>query len=377
SSDPAGESAGSSVERRSVPLPVPGQVVEYADNTGRKVLAAASAVEGRQMSVLVELPRNQAYAPLHQLRNLTFALVALLLLVIGSVAYFLGQAIVRPLARLTSGASEVAAGDFSVDLPMIGGGEVNDLTEVFNDMVRDLRDGRRALDEAHEELMERNVELERLSITDGLTDLINRRRGMEILHEEIRRCDRYDVPMSLLMVDVDHFKRYNDTHGHLEGDMVLRGVSKAIKQATRGVDTASRFGGEEFMVLLPECDADGAMEAARRMRERLAREEFRGGHVTMSVGAAVYPLHADHPEGLIAAADAALYQAKDAGRDRAVLAAVDRGTAPDGQDPIGPAVGDGSASEPGGKATGKKPSADKRSGKKAPAKKSAASNTAD
>lgn len=313
------------------PLATPAEVVEHLDASGVRLLVSAVPLSGPDLAVAVELPRNLAYARLHNLRNVTLALVALLLTVIGAIAYYLGQAIVRPLARLTSGAAEVAAGDFSVELPTAGGGEVSALTKVFNDMVRRLQDGRRALDAANSELVQRNAELERLSVTDGLTELINRRRGMEILREELKRSDRYDLPMSLLMVDVDHFKQYNDTHGHLEGDMVLRGIAKAIKQATRGVDTATRFGGEEFMVLLPECDADGAMEAARRMRERLAREQFKGGQVTMSVGAAVYPLHAEDPMGLINAADKALYAAKDAGRDRAELAVVDRGAEPDGE----------------------------------------------
>ena len=320
-------------EDAAVALETPAEVVEYEDDAGERVLVSAVPLAQAGLSVAIELPRNQAYARLHGLRNVTLLLVALLLAVIGSAAYYLGQAIVRPLARLTSGASEVAAGDFSVELPTVGGGEVSALTEVFNNMVRRLQDGRKALDAATSELMERNSELERLSVTDGLTELINRRRGMEILRDEMKRSERYDLPMSLLMVDVDHFKRYNDTHGHLEGDMVLRGVAQAIKQATRGVDTASRFGGEEFMVLLPECDADGAMEAARRMRERLAREPFKGGRVTMSVGAAVFPLHAEDPEGLISAADRALYAAKDAGRDRAELAVVDRG-AEGGEEPV-------------------------------------------
>ena len=303
-------------------------IVSYVDASGQDVLGILQAVTNRGWSVLVELPRAEAYAPVLRLRNLTILVVFLLLGVIGIIAYFLGQAIVSPLARLTAGAAEVAAGDLTVDLPVAGGGEVGYLTQVFNDMVKRLQDGRRALDAAHAELLERNKELERLSVTDALTDLTNRRRAMEVLAEEILRSDRQDLPMSLLMLDVDHFKQYNDTHGHLEGDMVLRGVAKAIRQATRGVDTASRFGGEEFMILLPECDADGAMEASRRILERLASQTFKGGPVTMSIGAAVYPLHADEGQSLIGAADLALYQAKREGRNQAVLATVDRGEIP-------------------------------------------------
>ena len=293
--------------------------IEYSID-GRRVLGTVDEVPRVDWAVVTEIPLNEAYAPVRRLRNVTLLVVSLLLVIVGSIAYALGVLIVRPLDRLSTGAAKVASGDLSVGLPVTGGGEVGYVTQVFNDMVNKLRSGREALDEASEELRTQNLELERLSVTDGLTDLTNRRRAMEIFTEEIERAERQDHTLGVLMMDVDHFKNYNDTYGHVEGDAVLRGVAKSVKQATRGIDTPARYGGEEFMVLLPECDVQGALEAAERIRHRLSEEEFHGGNVTMSIGVAAYPEHGGTPDALIRAADAALYHAKEKGRDRVALA---------------------------------------------------------
>ncbi len=294
--------------------------VEYDDGIDTAVLGTMEAIPGSDWAVVAEVPRDEAYAPVARLRNVTLLLVFSLLVIVGLIAYALGVFIVRPLDRLATGVGEVAAGDFSVDLPVSGGGEVGYLTQVFNNMVGQLRSGREALDQAAEELREQNRELERLSITDGLTQLTNRRWAMQEFENEIERARRLEHPFALLMLDVDHFKKFNDTYGHLEGDAVLQGVGTALKDATRGIDTPARYGGEEFMILLPECDQGGALEAARRIQSRLAQETFKGGKITMSVGVSAYPEHGTDTSALIAAADAALYRAKKRGRDRIVAA---------------------------------------------------------
>jgi diguanylate cyclase (GGDEF)-like protein len=298
----------------------PSATVQYRAADGQEVLGTLNALSGLPWAVVSEVSLGEAYEPIRRLRNLALLLVSALVAIVSLIAWFLGQVIARPLARLTDGAAEVAAGDFSVDLPVIGGGEVGYLTEVFNNMVGRLRRGREALHRASEELRERNVELERLSVTDGLTELMNRRKAMEVLEEEIERADRMNHPLGLLMLDVDHFKQYNDRWGHLEGDAVLKAVAAAIRDATRGIDTVARYGGEEFMVLLPRCDAKGGEEASTRILSHLAVEEFKGGPVTMSIGIASFPVHGNGPDGLIRAADDALYRAKEQGRNRYVVA---------------------------------------------------------
>jgi diguanylate cyclase (GGDEF)-like protein len=183
------------------------------------------------------------------------------------------------------------------------------LTRVFNDMVDQLRRSRA-------ELQERNHELERLSVTDLLTGLYNRRYLLDAFEKEILRTDRNGRPFCVMMIDVDHFKQLNDTYGHLAGDKVLAGVGKAITAATRDVDVSSRYAGEEFLVLLPECDLEQGMMAAERIRTALAKETFDGGAVTMSIGVAEFPTHGDTTAAVIAAADTALYDAKHSGRDQ-------------------------------------------------------------
>ncbi len=279
-----------------------GVTAEYTDRTGTAVVGTLTPVPGLPWSVLAQIPSAEAFAQITDLRNSAFILVSILLVVVGGLAYLLGAVIVRPLARLAQGAGAVAAGDLSVDLPAGGRGEVGYLTHVFNDMVARLRESRE--------------ELERLSVTDILTGLHNRRFLIEAFEKEIQRADRRERPFCVLMVDVDRFKAYNDTHGHLAGDQVLVAMGRVLRDATRELDVLARYGGEEFIVLFPECDLDNAIRAGERIRQRLAREELEHGPVTISVGVAEFPLHGDTTAEVIAAADAALYEAKSEGRDQ-------------------------------------------------------------
>jgi two-component system cell cycle response regulator len=167
------------------------------------------------------------------------------------------------------------------------------------------------------------VRLEQLASTDSVTGLLNRRALMERLTAEIDRAARYEHELVLLMIDLDHFKQVNDTHGHLVGDDVLRELSRLLLNEVRTVDIVARYGGEEFVVVLPEQAMEGGTAFAERVRERVAETTFRaeeipgGVHLTISVGIAAYPSENMHSaEELIARADEALYRAKAAGRDQ-------------------------------------------------------------
>ena len=288
------------------PLEHEGMTVEYSGLDGNDVVGTLKRVPQLDWAVLAEVPAATAYRQVVRLRNVTMLIVAGLLVGVGLLALLLGLLITRPLDRLTRGAAKVAAGDLDVHLPVIGGGELGYVTEVFNDMVARLREGRR--------------ELERLSVTDDLTGLYNRRYLMETLTNEVRRSRRLEHPFALLMADVDHFKEYNDTSGHLAGDEALARVATILRETTRDVDCAARYGGEEFVVLMPETEAQGAIETARRIRERIAEDPLVGGKLTLSIGVAQFPDDGDAPEALLAAVDAALYQAKREGRDRVLRA---------------------------------------------------------
>lgn len=164
--------------------------------------------------------------------------------------------------------------------------------------------------------------LARLAHQDGLTGLANRRRFDEVLEAEWRRARRHGQPLSLLMLDVDLFKRYNDHYGHLAGDECLQKVAEALQHCVhRPADLAARYGGEEFAIILPETPHAGALEQAHRIRERLAElglehRDSPSGRLTLSIGAATLPPDDDTPERLVQAADTALYRAKADGRDR-------------------------------------------------------------
>ncbi|HVL66837.1 MAG TPA: diguanylate cyclase [Vicinamibacterales bacterium] len=179
------------------------------------------------------------------------------------------------------------------------------------------------------QLEEANRRLEALSYRDALTGVANRRAFDQALDAEWRRGLRARRPLSVLLVDIDHFKRFNDTYGHPAGDRSLGQVAAALAGVIhRPGDTVARYGGEEFGVLLPETDPEGAAAVGDRMREavealRLAHAGGVGGLVTISAGVAtVVPSEDGAPEALVAAADAALYDAKRGGRNRVCAAAV-------------------------------------------------------
>ena len=163
-----------------------------------------------------------------------------------------------------------------------------------------------------------------VSQTDDLTRLPNRRAFRAILRREYERAQRHGRPFAVLMVDADGLKPTNDQHGHAAGDRLLVAVAEVLKTALRGTDNCARYGGDEFIVLLPEADARTALEAAERIRTGVANTsfDFAGKRVqcTVSIGVASYPADAASLDELTAAADRALYRAKNEGRDRVVLA---------------------------------------------------------
>jgi diguanylate cyclase (GGDEF)-like protein len=161
-----------------------------------------------------------------------------------------------------------------------------------------------------------------LSITDPLTGIPNRRHLFQQLEAEVNRARRYGTPVSLVMIDIDHFKHLNDAAGHRAGDVALKQVTTALKQVVRKVDTLARYGGEEFVVLLPQVDREEALEVAEKLRRVVEETAFEhgavqpGGRVTISVGVATLPTDATEQARLVDAADSALYASKRGGRNR-------------------------------------------------------------
>ncbi len=166
------------------------------------------------------------------------------------------------------------------------------------------------------------------AVTDSLTGLYNRRHMQEVLLDERRRAHRYGHPLSVIMLDVDSFKTYNDTYGHVQGDVLLRMAAAILRENVRDVDIVGRYGGEEFIVVLPETPSAEAYQTAERLRQAVARTVFPGFPAdpdlavfkTISLGVAAFPDTTDDTQALVTLADNALYRAKRGGRNQTVMA---------------------------------------------------------
>jgi diguanylate cyclase (GGDEF)-like protein len=273
-----------------------------------------------------------AYGALRRSQEKLVASGLAAILVIIAVSYLASRGILRPISLLSQGAKRVAAGDLDVYLPVSGRDEIADLTLAFNDMANKIREGRERLEAAHDELARTNEglkganrALETLSITDGLTSLFNHRHFQDIVARDLRKCEAQGRPLSLLLIDIDQFKAFNDRWGHQEGDAALRRVAAQVVKGIRSTDMAFRYGGEELAVLMPSCAKAQAAELAEKVRVGVRDNAQRPGRLsserlTVSVGVATFPEDGTTPRSLVDAADAALYAAKAEGRDRITVA---------------------------------------------------------
>lgn len=170
-----------------------------------------------------------------------------------------------------------------------------------------------------------NKELRLQALTDGLTGLYNFRYFYSRLDEEMSRAKRLNTPLSLMMIDIDHFKSYNDTHGHPSGDSLLRELGRLFQEHIRLVDTVARYGGEEFAIILADTDNEGAFITAHRILEAVESYPFTGcssqpdGKITVSIGISIYPTDASTKEELIEKADKALYYVKSRNKNNVQL----------------------------------------------------------
>lgn len=247
-------------------------------------------------------------------------LIAFLSCVLGAafIGYHNAKLIIRPINKLRIGAEKIAEGDLAHRINIRTADELQHFAADFNTMAEKLQDKTIKLENLAKEF-------EELSITDGLTGLFNHRHFYSRAEIEFERAKRYNEPFSLLMLDVDNFKHYNDKYGHPSGDKLLETIGSLIRTHTRSSDIACRYGGEEFAILLPETDKSHAVMAAEKIRRIIQSHEFPHrktqplGDITVSIGVASYP--ADEKgvkkiSELIEKADNALYEAKNRGKNR-------------------------------------------------------------
>jgi len=185
-----------------------------------------------------------------------------------------------------------------------------------------LQQAHQALETANQELVAMNALLSQAAITDGLTGLRNHRAFQESLMNLVQMAERYGQPLSLIMLDIDHFKQFNDRFGHPAGDELLRQVASVLRQSARAYDVIARYGGEEFAILLPNTDLQEAIRVAERLRQQIAAIQNRHMPITASFGVASYR-HGSAPATLLYEADNALYEAKRRGRNRVHAAGSD------------------------------------------------------
>jgi diguanylate cyclase (GGDEF)-like protein len=164
-----------------------------------------------------------------------------------------------------------------------------------------------------------------LSISDGLTGLYNQMHFFELLDLETKKSQRYNMSYSLIIFDVDHFKNYNDSHGHQLGSQTLKGIAAIMKKKFRATDILAKYGGDEFVIILPQTDKVGAYLAAERLREAVEKQAFPGAEtqpqkkITISIGLASYPEHGMTDDEILNHADKSLYFAKESGRNRTII----------------------------------------------------------
>jgi diguanylate cyclase (GGDEF)-like protein len=271
------------------------------------------------LRVLVSIPMNVVFAEADRalIRNLVGITLATVLLLI--VAWYGTEIFVlRKVRALLGAARRVHAGDLSArtGLPREGE-ELSQIGAAFDEMTQALQDRETELQQVLEKLSDQ-------ATTDPLTGLYNRRFLMGFLQRELDRARRAATPVAAIMLDLDHFKRINDTFGHAAGDLVLTEIAGLLKRHIRGSDMVCRLGGEEFVLILPGASLDGARQRAENIRNLVKSSDLKYheqplGTITASLGVALFPDHAEEGESLLHAADEALYEAKSAGRDRVVV----------------------------------------------------------
>jgi diguanylate cyclase (GGDEF)-like protein len=298
---------------------------------GPRMLGAAQRVGTAGWAVIVQQPFKDAFAPVFSAVKQVVVIDLAILLLFTFVAYQITGAVLRPIEALYHGASRISQGDLTVEIPVPkSNDEIGLLTQTFNDMTQRLAKNRSEIESSYDRVQEQNEELQRanevlaqLSITDGLTKLHNHRYFQDHLTREIKRVSRAEAALTMLMIDIDDFKRLNDRLGHAAGDELLVRIARILNDSVRETDLLARYGGEEFVVLATGTDRDGAVSLAEKVRRAVDEASFilddslRPYRVTISIGVAEYQ---GNRKDFFEAADRALYRAKAEGKNCVMVA---------------------------------------------------------
>ncbi len=264
------------------------------------------------LRVMITVPLDEVFADADRalVRDLLGITLATLFLLVGAW-YGAEWFVLRNVRALLRAADRVRAGDLNARTGVrYSGEELGQLAQAFDDMANALQ--------------QREQKLHEQAISDPLTGLYNRRYLSEVLPRELLRARRSGMPVAMILIDIDHFKRINDSFGHKAGDIALTAIGALLKSKVRGSDIACRFGGEEFALVLPETDVDVAERRAEDLRVAIGSLDLTYmekpiGGITASLGIALFPHHSEDTDSLLRAADEALYAAKGAGRNQVVI----------------------------------------------------------
>lgn len=288
--------------------PATQKMLARADGFLQQIQSMVDQIESlRQGMTLVH--QNNINSTVGRHKRFAFYFLATIILLFSLLAVYLLYYLVKPLSLLLDGIRDFTRGKTDVVVPPVGKDELGELQEAFNEMSRELA-----------------VERKRLraeSQSDALTGLFNMRYFKRQLVDEFSRSQRYGRTLTLLMIDVDHFKGYNDRNGHPAGDIVLKEIARILIRNVRGTDIVGRYGGEEFVILLPETSMESALHVAEKIRKTVNDHHFpfRDNQdlekLTVSIGVASYPdIKVTSDQDLIESSDKALYLAKKTGRNR-------------------------------------------------------------
>jgi diguanylate cyclase (GGDEF)-like protein len=300
---------------------------------------SALSFAGRQWYIFTSQNPAETYAPLTTLIGWTVFAGLIGVIVLGGLAVLMSRQIVMPVEKLRAAANEIVFRIQSLHQPVSVSRErreerKEDLREKvvspfgistgdeIEDLARSFSEIDRTLSRTREELSVTTRRLEEMAITDELTGLYNRHFVWQELKSEFSRTRRFRLDLSCLMIDLDHFKEVNDRYGHPAGDLILKKIASLLSENSREPDTLARFGGEEFIVILPQTDAKGAIVQAERIRMEVERHAFpieanQSLQLTISIGVASYPdERVKQFEDLVKIADDALYVSKNSGRNR-------------------------------------------------------------
>jgi len=289
-------------------LATPRRLQAFVDEEETRLVGLASPFSNLPWNLVIAENADEVFAGLNQARDRIVLITLLLTIAIGGTATIVASQIIIPLQALTDGVMQVGRGDLEVTVPILRDDELGLVSGMFNEMVSRLK--------------ENQAKLELMATTDSLTGLANRKQIMADLAAHLEHHRRYGTDFSLLMIDIDYFKRINDSHGHLVGDAVLVQLAQVFQEILHSLDSAGRYGGEEFLIILGQIDNRQALQTAERIRQVVDQHVFVCGdislHATVSIGVAGTLVEEGSSSGMIDRADKALYEAKAGGRNRVV-----------------------------------------------------------